>query len=97
MRVYVTTQDGRPLPPPLGANLLVIDAQGRRVGMDASGVLHAEIPGARWELATNPQPSAPVGPRGLLGTAVVLDDAADGKYVVEITGTDRVELDLAIE
>jgi hypothetical protein len=97
VRVYVSTQDGRPLPPPLGANLLVIDAQGRRVGMDASSALHAEIPGARWELATNPQPNAPVGPRGLLGTAVVLDDAADGPYVVEITGTDRVELDLAIE
>lgn len=97
VRVYVTAQDGRPLPPPLGANLLVIDAQGRRVGMDASGALHAEIPGARWELATNPQPNAPVGPRGLLGTAVTLDDAADGAYVVEIAGTDRVGLDLAIE
>ena len=97
VRAYVSTPDGRPLPPLLGANLLVIDAQGRRVGMDASGALHAEIPGARWELATNPQPNAPVGPRGLLGTAVVLDDAADGAYVVEITGTERVELDLAIE
>jgi len=97
VRVYVSTQDGRPLPPPLGANLLVTDAQGRRVGMDAAGALHAEIPGARWDLAFNPQPNAPVGPRGLLGTAVTLDDAADGRYVVEITGTDRVELDLAIE
>ena len=97
VRVYVTAQDGRPLPPPLGANLLVTDAQGRRVGMDAAGALHAEIPGARWELATNPQPHAPVGPRGLLGTAVTLDDAADGRYVVEIAGTDRVDLDIAVE
>ena len=97
VRIYVSTPDGRPLPPPLGANLLVIDAQGRRTGMDASGALHAEIPGARWEMVTNPQPRAPVGPRGLLGTGIVLDDAPDGKYVVEITGTDRVGLDLAVE
>jgi hypothetical protein len=96
VRVYVSAQDGRPLPPPLGANLLVIDAQGRRVGMDASGALHAEIPGARWGLETNPQPNAPVGPRGLLGTGVTLDDAADGPYVVEIAGTDRVDFDLAV-
>ena len=97
VRIYVSTQDGKPLPPPLGANLLVIDAQGRRTGMDAGGALHADIPGARWELATNPQPNAPVGPRGLLGTAVTLDDAADGQYVVEVAGTDRVQLDIAVE
>src|SRR5262245_46168398 len=65
VRIYVSTPDGQPLPPPIGANLLLIDAQGRSTGMDAAGALHADIPGARWELATNPQPRAPVGPRGL--------------------------------
>ena len=97
VRIYVSTPEGNPLPPPLGANLLVIDAQGRRTGMDATGALHADIPGARWELATNPQPRAPVGPRGLMGTGVTLDDAADGQYVIEIAGTDRVQLDVAVE
>ena len=94
--VYVSGPDGSPLPAPLGANLLVIDAQGRRTGMDAGGALHAEIPNARWGLETNPQPTAPVGPRGVLGTGVTLDDAADGAYVVEIAGTDQVALDLAV-
>src|SRR6267142_2043903 len=96
VRIYVSTQDGQPLPPPIGANLLVTDAQGRRVGMDAAGALHAEIPTARWGLETNPQPNAPVGPRGLLGTGITLDDAAAGPYVVEVAGTDRVQLDLAV-
>src|SRR5689334_21859446 len=91
VRIYVTGQDGQPLPPPIGANLLLIDAQGRRTGMVEGGALHAEIPGARWELATNPQPRAPVGPRGLMGTGITLDDAPDGKYVVQITGTDLVQ------
>jgi hypothetical protein len=95
--VYVTAQDGRRLPPPLGANLLVIDGQGRREGMDADGVLRHEIPNARWEpFVVNPAPQAPVGPRGQMGTAVALDDPGDGRYVVEITGTDRVDLDLAV-
>ena len=86
--VYVTAQDGRRLPPPLGANLLVIDGQGRREGMDADGVLRHEIPNARWEpFVLNPAPQAPVGPRGQMGTAVALDDPSDGRYVVEITGT----------
>jgi len=97
VRIYVSMSGGRPLPAPLGANLLVIDAQGKRVGMDGAGALHAEIPGARWEPVTNPQPNAPVGPRGLLGTGITLDDPVDGAYVVEIAGTDRVELEIAIE
>jgi len=94
--VYVTAQDGTPVPAPLGANLLVIDGQGRRTGMDETSKLHSEIPGARWGPATNPQPNAPVGPRGLSGTAITLDDPADGRYVVEIAGADRVHLDLAV-
>ena len=72
--VYVTAQDGRPVPPPLGANVLVIDPWGRRAGMDAAGVLHREIPAARWDPVHNPAPQAPVGPRGLAGTSVTLDD-----------------------
>lgn len=37
IRVYVETHDGRPLPPALGASVLVTDPQGRRVGADTSG------------------------------------------------------------
>jgi len=94
--VYVTAQDGRPVSPPLGANVLVIDPWGRRVGMDAAGVLHSEIPAARWDPVRNPAPQAPVGPRGLAGTAVTLDDPPDGPYVVEVAGTDRVLVDLGV-
>lgn len=94
--VYVTAQDGRPVPPPLGANVLVIDPQGRRAGMDAAGVLHSEIPGARWDPVRNPAPQEPVGPRGLAGTSVTLDDPPDGPYVIEVAGTDRVLVDLGV-
>jgi hypothetical protein len=96
IHVYVTAQDGRPLPPPLGANVLVIDPSGRRVGMDESGKLLAEVPDATWGPITNPEPNAPVGPRGLTGTGVLLTDPPDGRYVLEVTGTDRVNLDLAV-
>jgi len=95
--VYVTAQDGRRLPPPLGANLLVIDGQGRREGMDADGVLRHEIPNARWQpFVVNPAPQTPVGPRGQMGTGITLDDPSDGRYFVEIAGTDRVLVDLAV-
>lgn len=96
IHVYVTAQDGRALPPPLGANVLVIDPSGRRVGMDESGTLRAEVPNATWGPITNPEPNAPVGPRGLSGTGVLLNDPPDGRYVLEVTGTDRVSLDLAV-
>ncbi|HET7340395.1 MAG TPA: hypothetical protein VFL90_02950 [Methylomirabilota bacterium] len=96
IHVYVTAQDGRPLPPPLGANVLVLDPSGRRVGMDESGKLLAEVPNATWGPITNPAPNAPVGPRGLSGSGVMLTDPPDGRYVLEITGTDRVNLDVAI-
>ena len=94
--VYVTAQDGRVLPPPLGANVMVVDAQGRRAGMDVDGVVHREIPRAQWGPARNPAPLAPVGPRGLGGSTVTLDDPADGPYVVEVAGTDSVLVDLAV-
>lgn len=94
--VYVTAQDGRPLPPPLGANLLVIDSQGRRVGVDEGGRQFAEVPNAAWAPVVNPQPNAPVGPRGLAGSGVTLNEPADGHYVLEVAGTDHVLLDLAV-
>src|SRR5690348_15250808 len=94
--VYVTAQDGRPVPPPLGANLLLIDPRGRRAGMDEAGVLHSEIPAAHWDPVRNPAPQAPVGPRGLAGTSVTLDDPPDGAYLIEIAGTDSVLVDLGV-
>jgi hypothetical protein len=96
IQVYVTAQDGRPVVPGLGANVLVIDPQGRRTGMDEGGILHQEIPRAAWQPLVNPQPTAPIGPRGLGGSGVTLEDAADGGYVLEIAGTERVSLDLAV-
>jgi hypothetical protein len=96
IQVYVTAQDGRPVVPGLGANVLVIDPQGRRTGMDEGGMLRQEIPRAAWQPLVNPQPTAPIGPRGLGGSGVTLEDAADGGYVLEIAGTERVNLDLAV-
>jgi hypothetical protein len=94
--VFVTDQDGRPVPAPLGANVLVIDPQGRRVGMDENGKLFADVPNAAWAPVMNRQPNAPVGPRGLNGTGVTLNDPPDGHYVLAIAGTDHVQLDLAV-
>src|SRR5713226_3810846 len=65
IRVYVETHDGRRLVPGLGATVLVTDPHGRRVGMDARGVLLTEVPNARWEALLNAEPNVPIGPRGL--------------------------------
>src|SRR5262249_5533020 len=92
--VYITGQDH--LAPPLGANVLVIDPHGRRVGMDEAGRLVAEGPNAAWAPAVNPQPNAPIGPRGPMGRGVTLDDPGDGHYVLEISGTHHVTIDLAV-
>jgi hypothetical protein len=94
--VYASGQDGRPLPGLLGANVLVIDPQGRRVGIHESGKAFADVPNAAWGPALNTQPNAPIGPRGLNGSGVTLNDALDGHYVLEIAGTDRALLDLAV-
>jgi hypothetical protein len=96
IHVYVTAEGGRRLAPGLGANVLLVDPQGRRAGMDASGVLLAEIPNAKWLPLINPQPNAPIGPRGLTGSGIELDDPPDGRYVLEVNGTDRVGLDIAV-
>jgi hypothetical protein len=94
--VYATGQDGHPLPAPLGANVLVIDPQGRRVGVDETGKRFADVPNGTWGPLVNPQPNAPVGPRGLFGTGVTLNDPPDGRYVLEVAGTDHALLDLAV-
>ena len=96
IRVYVEAHDGRRLAPGLGASVLVTDPQGRRVGMDASGALLGEVPNARWEPVLNATPNAPVGPRGLTGSGIVLDDPPDGRYRLDVTGTDRVSFDVAV-
>jgi hypothetical protein len=96
IRVYVETHDGRRLAPGLGASVLVTDPQGRRVGMDASGALLGEVPNARWEPVLNAEPNAPIGPRGLTGSGIVLEAPPDGRYRLEVAGTDRVGFDLAV-
>ncbi len=95
-RVYVETHDGRRLAPGLGASVLVTDPQGRRVGMDASGVVLSEVPNARWEPLLNAEANVPIGPRGRTGSGIVLDDPPDGRYRLEVAGTDRVSFDLAV-
>lgn len=46
---------------------------------------------------TNPQPNSPIGPRGLAGTEIRLDEPADGQYLLEVIGTDRVSFEVAVE
>ena len=96
IRVYVETHAGRRLAPGLGASVLVTDPQGRRVGMDASGAFLKEGPNARWEPLLNAEANGPVGPRGLTGSGIAFDDPPEGRYRLEVAGTDRVSFELAV-
>ncbi len=97
IRVYVTAE-GRILAPGKGANLRLTDANGRRIGMDpVSGAFVKEIPNATYARVVNPQPNAPVGPRSKAGSEIALDDPPDGRYVLDVIGTERVAYELAAE
>jgi hypothetical protein len=98
IHAYVTGHDGAIVLPGRGVTLRLTDPRGRRVGVDpASGQMMTEIPGASYDVAVvNPQPNAPVGPRGFGGSGIALADPPDGRYVLEITGVDRVGFELAV-
>jgi hypothetical protein len=79
-------------------DLRLSDASSRRIGKDpVSGAFVSDMPKASYTPVTNPQPNAPVGPRGLVGTGIRLDEPADGRYLLEVIGTDRVSFDVAVE
>ncbi|HEV8617751.1 MAG TPA: hypothetical protein VGU22_19830, partial [Methylomirabilota bacterium] len=98
IHAYVTGHDGSIVLPGRGVTLRLTDPSGRRAGVDpVSGQVLTEIPGASYDVAVvNPQPNAPVGPRGFGGSGIALADPPDGRYVLEITGVDRVGFELAV-
>jgi hypothetical protein len=78
-------------------SLRLTDPAGRRLGVDpVSGAAVSEIPDARYEPVTNPEPTAPLGPRGLAGTGIALDAPAEGRYLLEVIGTERVRFEIAV-
>src|SRR5438034_256716 len=74
LRVYVTPFDAkRVLAPGQGVRLLLTDSTGRRFGRGPlGGAFFLEIPDATYEAVVNPNPNAPVGPRGRAGAGIAL-------------------------
>jgi hypothetical protein len=80
-----------------GVLLLVTDPAGRRFGHDSSGsTLVDEIPHATYDAVINPNPNAPVGPRGRAGVGITLPVAAEGSYELQVTGLERAQFDYVL-
>src|SRR2546425_8010931 len=93
LRVYVTRFDAkRVLAPGQGVRLLLTDSTGRRFGRGPlGGAFFLEIPDATYEAVVNPNPNAPVGPRGRAGAGLAVRRPAEGKYELQVIGTERSE------
>ncbi len=98
LRVYVTPADPkRVLPPGQGVQLLLIDPAGRRFGRAAEGhAFFLEIPNATYGGVVNPNPNAPVGPRGRAGVGIALGRPVEGKYELQVIGTERAEIEYVL-
>jgi hypothetical protein len=99
VRVYVMPFDTNRSPVPgEGAHLLLTDGTGRRLGRDpATGALHHEIQDGRYEPVINPNPTLPVGPRGLAGTGIALRTPAEGRYELQVIGADRAAYEYIVQ
>jgi hypothetical protein len=99
LRVYVTPAEaGHVLAPGQGVYLLLSDAAGHRVGRDPSGhALFAEMPNATYEAVVNPNPNAPVGPRGRAGVGITILQPAEGTYQLQVSGTDTGQFDYVLQ
>src|SRR3989441_9471143 len=85
-------QDQVPRPPGQGVRLLLTDSTGRRFGRGPlGGAFFLEIPDATYEAVVNPNPNAPVGPRGRAGAGIALRRPPEGKYELQVIGTERSE------
>jgi len=99
VRVYVMPFDATRLPAPgKGAHLLLTDRTGRRLGRDpATDALHDEIPDGRYEPVINPNPTLPVGPRGPAGNGIALRTPAEGRYELQVIGTDHAAYEYVVQ
>ncbi len=98
LRVFVTPADPtRVLPPGRGVQLFLIDPDGRRFGRASEGhAVFLEIPEATYESVVNPAPNAPVGPRGRAGVGIALRRPKEGKYELQVIGTERAEIEYVL-
>lgn len=99
LRVYVTPSDPqRALAPGQGVQLLLVDPTGRRFGREPSGrAVFFEIPGATYEAVVNPNPNAPMGPRGRAGAGILLRQPAEGKYVLFVAGAVQAQYEYVLQ
>lgn len=98
LRVYVTPADPtRVLPPGRGVQLFLIDPDGRRFGRASEGhAVFLEIPDATYESVVNPAPNAPVGPRGRAGVGIALRRPKEGRYELQVIGTERAGIEYVL-
>jgi len=99
VRVYVMPFDTAQSPAPgEGAHLLLMDGTGRRLGRDPiTSALHDEIPDGRYEPVINPNPTMPVGPRGLAGNGIALRTPAEGRYELQVIGADHAAYEYVVQ
>jgi len=99
LRVYVTPAAAtRVLAPGQGVHLLVTNAAGQRFGRDSSGhAFFAEIPNATYETVVNPDPHAPVGPRGRAGVGITLALPPEGTYELQVSGIEAAQFDYVLQ
>ena len=99
VRVYVMPFDTNRAPlPGEGAHLLLTDGTGRRLGRDPiTSALHDEIPDGRYEPVINPNPTLPVGPRGLAGNGIALRTPAEGRYELQVIGADHAAYEYVVQ
>ena len=99
LRVYVTPFDAkRVLAPGQGVRLLLTDSTGRRFGRGPlGGAFFLEIPDATYEAVVNPNPNAPVGPRGRAGAGIALRRPPEGKYELQVIGTEAAEFEYVLQ
>ena len=99
IRVYVMPFDTNRAPVPgEGAHLLLTDSTGRRLGLDpTTSALHHEIADGRYEPVINPNPTMPVGPRGLAGNGIALRTPAEGRYELRVIGADHAAYEYVVQ
>ena len=99
LRVYVTPFDAkRVLAPGQGVRLLLTDSTGRRFGRGPlGGAFFLEIPDATYEAVVNPNPNAPVGPRGRAGAGIALRRPPEGKYELQVIGAEAAEFEYVLQ
>src|SRR3989442_1080092 len=102
LRVYVTPFDSKRVLAPgrVGQEQphALTDSTGRRFGRGSlGGAFFLEIPDATYEAVVNPNPNAPVGPRGRAGAGIALRRPPEGKYELQVIGTEAAEFEYVLQ